>query len=177
MGAERLQVTTTSSARGFIKLDKSLNQQIKQLLQQRNISFQQWQHSDAVDCYQSAALRGTPLHLGGKSLLFKSRRGFSMFVISAAYRINSNRVRKILQQQKVRFANEQELKELAGVSKGALPPFGGRFIDCELFIDETIYANQEIVFTCGSLTESISMQVSDYLALVEGTRVDCCHPL
>ncbi|GAA5218985.1 YbaK/EbsC family protein [Corallincola platygyrae] len=154
----------------------SLNQQVRNLLEENGLAYEIIDHDLAPTCDHSARHRGTSLTIGGKSLLFKSKRGFSMFVISAACRINSNRVRKILQTQKVRFASDEELMAVAGVEKGALPPFGGKLLECELFIDETIFANQKIAFTCGSLTQSVVMNVSDYLTLVDGVRVDCCHP-
>jgi prolyl-tRNA editing enzyme YbaK/EbsC (Cys-tRNA(Pro) deacylase) len=158
-------------------MTSTLNQRVKELLISQQIPFKCLEHDAIQNCTHAAELRGTPLAMGGKSLIFKSSRGFSMFVLSAARQINSNRVRKILQQQKVRFANDAELFQLTSTVRGAVPPFGGRLFECELFIDETILANKELVFSCGSLTESLIMQVSDYLSVVNGLRVNCAKPL
>jgi aspartate-semialdehyde dehydrogenase len=59
------------------------------------------------------------------SILFKAKDGFYIFTIRANFEISSNKVRKILGSNKLRFASHEELEKVCFVVKGALPPLAG----------------------------------------------------
>lgn len=125
-------------------------------------------HDRALTCEQSAMARGLDQKFGGKTLLFKDKNDFRLFVISASQQVDSAKVRSLLKSQKLRFATNHELGELCGVEKGALVPFGGGVIyPYDLYLDESILANELIAFNSGILTESIIMRTEDYLRLVK----------
>ncbi|MBD1389870.1 hypothetical protein IC617_10560 [Neiella sp. HB171785] len=148
--------------------------QILTLLDQHQIPHQQQRHSAASTCEQSAKERQLPMTLGGKSLLFRSRYtansfhqgDFAMIVVPADQQVDSQKVRRFLGCQKLRFASNDELMAIAGVEKGALPPFGGGLIDVPMYLDERLQQNQQIAFNCGVTTESVVMTMSDYLSLI-----------
>lgn len=139
---------------------------IVHLLNLFSINFEQMEHSETTTCDQSAAARGEDIAIGGKTLLFKSKKAFHLFVTSAATEVDSTKVRKILRSQKLRFANAAELKELAGVVKGALPPYGGTVLPFDLYVDISILKNDKIAYNAGKLTTSHILDLNDYLSLI-----------
>jgi Ala-tRNA(Pro) deacylase len=139
---------------------------ILQHLQETSTSYKQVEHSAAKTCEQSALARGEDLAIGGKTLLFKSKRNFHLFVTSAATEVDSTKVRKILRSQKLRFASTEELMQLAGVEKGALPPYGKGVLSFDLYIDLSILKNKMIAYNAGRLTTSHILDLNDYLRIV-----------
>ncbi|GGA82948.1 hypothetical protein GCM10011369_26190 [Neiella marina] len=160
-----------------------IGSQIIALLAQHQIKYQQQSHSAASTCEQSAEQRQLPMALGGKSLLFRSRYtansfhqgDFAMIVVPADQQVDSQKVRRFLGCQKLRFASSAELMAIAGVEKGALPPFGSGLIDVPMYLDEALKSNQTIAFNCGVTTESIIMAMSDYLSLVPAVWGQFCR--
>ena len=146
---------------------------VLELLQQKQIAYQKIHHEAAQTCEQSAAQRGMPMEIGGKSLLFKAKQGFVMFVLPANAQLDSNKVRKHLHSQKLRFASPDELMSLAGVDKGALPPFGSGLLDIPMYLDQSLKTNTQLAFNCGVNTVSIILAMDDYLSLVEAQWCDC----
>lgn len=146
----------------------NINEKLHQLLRDNNIGHEVITHDRALTCEQSALARGLDLKFGGKTLLFKDKKDFRLFVISASQQVDSAKVRSLLMSQKLRFATNNELAELCGVEKGALIPFGGGVIyPFDLYLDESILANEFIAFNSAILTESIVMRTQDYLRLVK----------
>jgi Ala-tRNA(Pro) deacylase len=150
---------------------KPITKKIFDLLAQHSIEYQYIEHDAAVTCEQSAAARGESQDIGGKTILFKGGKDYFLFVISAAKAVDSNKVRKILKKQKLRFATEQELMDLCQVEKGALPPFGEPIYQYPLYIDQSVYENDKIAFNAGDVTKSVIMGIKDYLQLVDAHKV------
>lgn len=146
-----------------------LTEKILNYLQENRVDFKEIDHLPTPTCEESAAARGESMDIGGKTLLLKGKKGFSLFVISASLQADNNKMRKILSSQKLRFATKDELWDLAGVEKGALPPFGRPILDYELYVDESIKQNERIAFNAGVLTKSIIISTQDYFRLVDAT--------
>lgn len=141
--------------------------EIRKYLEENSVTYKEVEHEVAPTCELSAKLRGEKIEIGGKTLLFKDKKGFRLFVISAALQVDSNKVRKILGSQRLRFATEDELMSKCSVVKGALPPFGRPLQDFDLYIDESIFQNEMIAFNAGVLTKSFILKIEDYKKLVE----------
>ena len=60
-----------------------LTEKIFNILKERNIDYKYIEHAPTVTCEESAAARGEDIGIGGKTLLFKDKRDFRIFVISA----------------------------------------------------------------------------------------------
>ena len=147
----------------------TITEKLRLLLETNNISFKEVDHDPAATCEASAKARGEDIKIGGKTILFKDKTDFRLFVISAVKQVDSNRVRKILKSQRLRFATNEELKCLCGVEKGALPPFGRDFYPYDLFVDESVLRNEKIAFNAGALTKSFVLKTEDYLKLIKPT--------
>jgi Ala-tRNA(Pro) deacylase len=148
-------------------IEPGITKRIRDLLTIHNVNFQEIDHEPAITCEQSAKARGCDQKIGGKSILFKDKTDYRIFVMSAALQVDSKKVRKILKSGWLRFATNEELWKMAGVEKGALPPFGRDILPLDLYLDESVLQNEQIAFNAGMVTKSFIMRVNDYLKLVD----------
>ena len=153
-------------------LGHNLCEKIICYLHERAVDFEVRAHSPATTCEESALKRKLPLQAGLKSVLFKSKDSFVLFSLRSHLKVNSNKVRKILSCQRLRFATDQELKQLAQVPKGGLPPFGPPLLPFKHYLDSSIDEYAEVAFNPGVLDQSIILKTKTYLSLVAPVRTD-----
>lgn len=123
------------------------------------------EHAAAATAEQAAAARGTPLEIGGKTLLMKVGRGedFALVVVSGARVVDSRLLRRHLGVQRLRFATAAELLARTGLAPGCVPPFGRPVFDLPLLADAATAAAAEIAFALGTHTASARMATADWL--------------
>ena len=138
---------------------------IRRLLAEAGVPFREVQHAPTFTSEESARARGEEMRTGGKALLLKTDDAFRLFVLPADRKLDSAAVKRHLGVKKTRFATADELKELTGLVPGSVPPFGPPVLPFELYVDEAIRTNDRIAFNAGSLTDSIILATSDYLAV------------
>lgn len=144
-------------------MSSAILEAIRTLLHQHDAPFREVHHGPTRTSEDPARARGEDIRIGGKALLIKTGDVFRLFVLSAALRIDSAAIRRRFGERRSRFATADELRELTGLVPGSVPPFGRPILPFDLFVDESIAANQRIAFNAGSLTDSIIMSVEDYL--------------
>ena len=105
-------------------------------------------------------------------MLVKVGEKFHLFVLSAALRIDSEKIREHFFVKKLRFATQDELVEKTGLEPGCIPPFGKPIFSFELFVDNSILKNEKIAFNAGSLQDSIIMSVSEYIRVAKPKIMD-----
>ena len=103
---------------------------------------------------------------GAKALVIKADKTFRHLVISAAKRIDNNRLRRELGARKIRFARPEEVKELTGCMPGAVPPFGNLF-GLDVYMDDALLDEETVYFNCGSHTISLRMSREDLVKATE----------
>ena len=140
---------------------------IRLLLDERRVSYREVQHEPTDTSEAAAAARGENLEIGGKAIVMKVGTEFKLFVVSAALKVDSVSIKKRFQVKKLRFATREELFELADLVPGSVPPFGPPITPFELHVDRSIVDNHTIAFNAGSLTDSVIMDVADYLQVVK----------
>jgi Ala-tRNA(Pro) deacylase len=146
-------------------MNRNVLDAIRAMLNDAGIEYRELHHEPTFTSEQSAAVRGESIRIGGKALLIKTDDEFRVFVLSAAFKLDSAAIRKFLGARKTRFATPEELKELTGLVPGSVPPFGPPITPFELFVDESVGQNPRIAFNAGSLTDSIIMSTADYLRI------------
>lgn len=152
-------------------MGRDVRQSIRDLLEQNGIAYRAVHHEPTYTSEQSALARGESVRIGGKALLVKTADVFRLFVVSAALRMDSAAVRRRFGVKRARFATKEELMDLTGLVPGCVPPFGEPILPFELFVDESIPANDRIAFNAGSLTDSIIMSVEDYMRVARPAEV------
>ncbi len=138
-------------------------------LAEAGISFRRIQHRPAYTSAEAAAVRGTPLHSGAKALVLKGGKSFVMAVMPADLSLDGRALCKLLRCKRLRFAYEEEVLDITGLTPGSIPPFGSLFA-LPTLCDERLSENQYINFSAGSHSNSIRMSYVDYIAF-ESPRI------
>lgn len=128
--------------------------------------FERIDHPPVSSAEEAAAVRGTPLELGVKAILFKVDRAFAIFAMNAARAMRSAKIRKALHARRTRFATRDELLAMTGLEPGGVPPFGEPVLPFPLYADPSVFTGQELVFTAGRTT-SLRLRRADYLRVAE----------
>ncbi len=149
-------------------------QSITQLLSNHEVVFEHKVHEITLTSEQSAIARGDLLTEGAKAILYKVQDNFYLFVFAADRKLDTKKIKlyfknKNLKAKKTRFASVDELMELTGLVPGSVPPFGRPILDFDLFVDPSLTKNINISFNAGSLTNSVTMKLKDYLAISNPT--------
>ncbi len=153
-------------------MNLSTYERLLQLLNADQLIFKALHHEPTLTSEDSARVRGEDISIGAKAIVMKVDKGFKIFVISAAQKIDSKKIRKYLSAKKTRFASREELLELTGLVPGSVPPFGRPIFDLDLYADSSIFENERIAFNAGSRTDSIIMKADDYRYLAVPTVFD-----
>ncbi len=144
-------------------------ERIRALLRSATVAFRELQHEPTRTSEESARARGEDLKIGGKALVIKVDDTFRLFVLSAARKLDSAAIKRHFGAKRQRFATNEELAELTGLTPGAVPPFGRPILPFDLYVDASVLENERIAFNAGSLTTSIIMGVPDYQRLAQPT--------
>ena len=147
-------------------------ERIKTLLASRSILYREVHHQPTHTSEESAGARGEEIAIGGKAILLKVGEEYRLFVLSAARKIDSRKIKERFGTRRLRFATPEELFDLTGLVPGSVPPFGRPVLPFDLYLDSSITANDRIAFNAGSLTISIIMNCRDYLDLVQSEVFD-----
>jgi Ala-tRNA(Pro) deacylase len=156
------------------------HQRILSFLDEHGIVYRSLHHEETPTSEDSARVRGVDLSTGGKALMLKigdsdndTGNTFGLFVMSASRKLNSKAVKKEFRAKGMRFATRDELAEkTGGLVPGAVPPFGRPILlDLNLYVDTSITENERIAFNAGSLTDSVIMNVQDYLKVASPQKI------
>lgn len=139
------------------------------LFRERGVPFEHRRHAPTHTSEESARARGESVAIGGKAILMKVGDRFLLFVMSAARRIDSAALKVRFGERRIRFATPDELKEFTGLLPGSVPPFGRPILPFDLYVDDSVQANDRIAFNAGSLTDSVIMPTEHYLRIAGGT--------
>jgi len=124
------------------------------------IAYEKLEHEVVTTSEAAAGARSSRLEEGAKALIVKAGDAFHHLIISAAKRVDNNKLRKILGTRKVRFARPEEVMDLTGCMPGAVPPFGNLF-GLKVYMDDALLAEDTVYFNCGSHTVSLRMSRED----------------
>ncbi|MDE3057680.1 MAG: hypothetical protein KGJ59_06965 [Bacteroidota bacterium] len=138
-------------------------EKIKTFLAEKEIPVTLLHHEPTYTSEASARARGESVAIGGKAIVMKVDNEFKLFVLSAALKIDSKKIKQHFHAKNTRFATSEELLLLTGLVPGSVPPFGMPILKLALYVDSSIERNEKIAFNAGSLTDSIIMTTEDYL--------------
>jgi len=145
---------------------------IIQFLHANGVSFRTVHHEPTTTSEASAKARGEELSVGGKAIVMKIDGAYKLFVLSAALRVDSQKIKSYFGARKFRFATVEELLAVTGLVPGSVPPFGKPILDLDLYVDTSVPKNALIAFNAGSLTDSIIMETKEYLRIAQPTVFD-----
>lgn len=144
-------------------MSAEIEERIRALLAGRPVEVVK--HAPIAGAEDAAAIRGTPLGIGGKAIVMKlGRIGFAVVAIGGDRRLDGALLRRGLRVQRYRFATADELRDLTGLAPGAVPPFGRPVFDLPLLVDADLAAGERIAFTVGRPDRSFVTSTADWLA-------------
>jgi Ala-tRNA(Pro) deacylase len=136
-------------------------EKIKKILDANKIKYSVKHHEAVYTSEQAAKVRVDNIRQGAKAIIMKTDNGFVLLVLSAEKRIDSKKVKALLGTKSASFADVDKVKEF-GLQPGSVPPFGS-VIGLKTYVDRSLLENKKISFNAGSLTDSIEMELNDYL--------------
>ena len=136
-------------------------EKIKKILDANKVKYSVKHHEPVYTSEQAAKARGDNIKQGAKAIIMKTDKEFVLLVLSAEKRIDSKKVKVLLGSKSVSFADVDKVKSL-GLQPGSVPPFGS-VLGLKTYVDRSLLENKEISFNAGSLTDSITLSLKDYL--------------
>ena len=100
-------------------------------------------------------------------MLVKTRAGFVLAVLAADRRLDWKLLKPLLGDKGARLANDEELWEVTGLRKGAVPPLGALF-GLRTIYDESLLEVETVNFNAGSHGDSIAMRRDDLVRVGGG---------
>lgn len=145
-------------------------EKIKSALDDRGVEYTTAHHEPTYTSEQASQIRGVSMHSGAKALVLMGKKSKKHYlcVMPADLRLNDKKIEAIVG-EKVCFASDVE--ETTGCVKGSVPPFGS-IIGLPTYCDVKLAENDIINFNAGSLTDSVAMRYTDYIAIENPTLVD-----
>ena len=107
--------------------------------------------------------------IGCKNLFVKSKNKYYLIFIKAEKRAELKLVAELLNETRLSFASEKELKDILNLTIGSVTPFGlvnDRDNLVTLLIDKEL-ENQKVLVHPNVNTKTVSIQLSDLIKLVE----------
>lgn len=151
-------------------MNQPLFQTVCAFLDEHQVSYRTVHHEPTFTSEESAKARGEDVKIGGKAIVMKIDDEFKLFVLSAALKVDSKKIKERFHAKSIRFASKEELFELTGLVPGSVPPFGPPILPIPLFIDHSIQENEKIAFNAGSLTDSVILKTAEYLTVVQAEQ-------
>ncbi|MBI5794099.1 hypothetical protein HZA87_03365 [Candidatus Uhrbacteria bacterium] len=145
-------------------------EKIKSLLDSSGVEYHSAHHEPTYTSEDASRIRGVALHAGAKALVVRGSKTKQhvLFVIPGDLRLDGRKA-KVVVGENISFATEPEA--VTGCVPGSVPPFGS-VIGLKTYVDRRLAENDVIHFNAGSLTDSMNMKYSDYLAIEKPMVVD-----
>src|SRR5262245_16822446 len=143
---------------------------LDEFLTSQGVPYQRLHHRPAYAANRVAQALRVPGQEMAKAVLVRTGHGHALAVLPATHRVDLERLRQDLGEEQVGLASEGEMEQLfPDCERGAVPPFGSLY-RLPTLVDESLAADEEIVFEGQSHEEAIRMAYRDYVA-VEHPRV------
>jgi Ala-tRNA(Pro) deacylase len=141
------------------------------LLRTDGAGFRLTHHDAVTTSAEAAAVRGAELRTGAKAMLVKARDGFVLVVLAGDRKVDWKLLGPLVGGKRARFASDDELRDLTGLSKGAVPPLGVLF-GVRTIYDRSLLDVETVNFNAGTHTDSITMRRDDLVRIGGGELAD-----
>jgi Ala-tRNA(Pro) deacylase len=146
---------------------EGVHERLLDLLCAEGVEFWVTTHDPVTTSAEAAAVRGAELRSGAKAMLVKSNAGFVLVVLAADRRVDWKLLAPLVGGKGARFATDEELYKLTGLSKGAVPPVGALF-GLRTIYDRSLLDVQTVNFNAGTHSDSVAMARGDLIRVGRG---------
>lgn len=141
--------------------------QLKRFLDEHRIRYVAITHSPAYTAQEIAASAHVPGKELAKTVMVKVDGKMAMAVLPGSFQVDFDLLTDVLGARHVELAGEREFKDrFPGCELGAMPPFGNLY-EMDVYVAESLAADDEIAFNAGTHTELIRLAYADYERLVK----------
>ncbi len=140
--------------------------EIKQYLKNLNINFKTHIHPAVFTCEQADEYNQEIKGIHSKNLFLKDRKSknFYLIIIPANKNLEIKKFEPLLN-QKLKFANENDLQEILKLTPGSVSPFGlinDKEIKVQIIIDKEIWNSDFVSFHPNINTETLELTNQDF---------------
>lgn len=133
-----------------------------ELLDQSSVSYKTEIHPYAATAQGVAEAEHVTGFRVAKTVVVKVKGQFKMLVLAAPKKVDFDALKAHFKETGIRLATENELQGLfPDCEVGAMPPVGELY-HLEVFVDEAVAKEPEIIFNAGTHTETIEMRYADF---------------
>ncbi|HTL39542.1 MAG TPA: YbaK/EbsC family protein [Methylomirabilota bacterium] len=140
-----------------------ISKNLEKLLKTNKLKYEVVEHRKVYTAFDSAETQDIKLTEVAKAVLLKGKKSLYLAVLPAGNNCDFKSVSK-LADDKLSMAKEKDINEKLKSKIGLIPPFGSLF-KLPVFIDKKLLKNKKINLPAGSYTESVIMNVKDYIKL------------
>lgn len=146
---------------------ENIRNEILRLLKYHEMEHQHLQHAATPTSEESARIRGTSMEEGIKAIIIRGKNSKKNYQVNlpSHLKLDMKAVASAVG-EKCDFEDPLVIKERYGLAVGSIPPFGN-LLNLETLYDESVSHSPRAAFNCGLTTESILMNTSDLLTLVQ----------
>lgn len=141
---------------------------LEKLLKTNKVKYTVVEHRKVYTAFDSAETQDIKLTEVAKAVLLKGKKNLYLAVLPAGNNCDFKSLGK-LANDKVSMAKEKDITDKLKTKVSLIPPFGSLF-KIPVFIDKKLLKNKKINLPAGSYTESVVMNVKDYLKLEQPTE-------
>jgi Ala-tRNA(Pro) deacylase len=152
-----------------------LTQTIVDLLTAYGVWFETFEHTPVHTSKEAAAVRPEyTLSQGAKAIIVRVKQGGNKFFVQVVMpgdtTFDVKKLKQLFGFSDVRFATTDEVSVIThGVLPGGVPPFGNLF-GIPVYVDDSLFLNDRIIFNAGDRSFSVGMYTTDYADIVKPHR-------
>lgn len=149
---------------------------LEKYFQENGVPFQSMTHAVVYTAQEVAAAQRVSGHQVAKTVITRAGEQMVMLVLSAANRVNLDKLVAVLGGAPIEFAKEREFRHLfPDCEVGAMPPFGNLY-NIPMYVDQSMSGVQEIVFRAGTHRDTMKIAYADFVRLAKPIVADFAIP-
>lgn len=152
----------------------AINPEVKAYLDGKQVDYEVISHPRVLTTAEEALALGIEADEVAKTLVIVTHipGDRAIVVVPGSRKVSNHKIREIFCSKRARLALENELEQdFPQFELGAVPPLG-ELLDLPIYIDERLLVHRTVLFTAGTHTDSIKMDVSDFFNLCDSIIVD-----
>ena len=139
----------------------TVSARLKSFLDASKTSYTVLTHAPTYAAQATAATMHIPGRELAKTVVLRAGEEMLLAVLPASHHLNLKKLGELVGKP-VRLATEQEFLEVfPDCELGAMPPFG-QLYNLPVYVDESLAADEEIVFNGGTHRDAIRMKYADF---------------
>ena len=140
---------------------------IRQLLDQRDVPYEEVQHAEAFTAQEVAQREHVTGHRVAKVVIVTADGHPVEVVLPASRRVMLDRVRELLGAEELRLASEEEMERyFTGCEPGAIPPLR-HWKDVDVLMDASMQVTGDMLFQAGTHSDAVRLRFDDWFNLVQ----------